>query len=125
MFIHGLKVLSKENVAKELARPLYARAFPHAIYEIYNPTPSSDRDLRDLAVGITMENLISLRTGAQNMDPTEAGTGEEPRPASFPDSLVSPVPQFSSDLTVAMMNRTAADWDCYGICMPNWDPQDT
>ncbi|CRL24977.1 BTB/POZ fold [Penicillium camemberti] len=125
MFINGLKALSKENVAKELARQLDARTFPHAIHEIYSSTPASDRGLRDLVVGITMDNLVSLRTGSKKMDPTEAGTGEESGPAAFPDSLVSSVPQFSSDLAVAMMNRTVADWNRHGICKPNWVPQGT
>ena len=56
MFIHGLKALSKENVAKELAQQLEARTFPHAIHEIYSSTPASDRGLRDLVVGITMDD---------------------------------------------------------------------
>lgn len=122
MFIHGPKALSKENVEKELAKQLDAWTFPHAIYEICSSTPASDRAPRDLVVRITMDNLISLRTGAKKMDSTEAGTGEESGPAAFPDSLVSCVPQFSSDLAVAMMNRTVTDWNRNGICKPNWVP---
>ncbi|KAJ5954175.1 hypothetical protein N7501_008454 [Penicillium viridicatum] len=125
MFIHGLKALSKEKVEKELAQRLDARGFPHATYEIYSSTPASDRGLRDLEVRITMDNLVSLRTGAKKMISTEAGTVEESRPAAFPDSLVSSVPQFSSDLAVAMMNRTVTAWNRHGICKPNWVPQDT
>ena len=125
MFIHGLKALSKEKVEKELAQRLEARTFPHAIYEIYSSTPASYRGLRDLVVRITMDNLVSLRTGVKRRKLTEAGTVEEPGPAAFPDSLVSSVPQFSSDLAVAMMNRTVTDWNRYGICKPNWVPQDT
>ncbi|KAJ5208012.1 hypothetical protein N7449_002391, partial [Penicillium cf. viridicatum] len=120
MFINGLKAISKENVGKELAQRLDARTFPHAIYEIYSSTPANDRGLRDMAVIITIDNLVSPRTGAKKTNSTEAGIGEESGPAAFPHSLVSSVPQFSSDLAVAMMNRTVTDWNRHGICMPNW-----
>lgn len=125
MFIHGLKALSKDKVKKELARRLDSITFPHAIFEIYSTTPASDRGLRDLVVKMTMDNLVSLRSGAKTMDPAEEKTGEESEPVPLPDSLVKSVPQFSSDLAVAMMDRTVTDWNCHGMCKPNWVQQDT
>lgn len=52
MFIKGLKILSKQNVERELVRQLDADSFPQAILEIYNSTPPDDRGLRDLAIPI-------------------------------------------------------------------------
>ncbi|CAG8893511.1 unnamed protein product [Penicillium egyptiacum] len=121
LLIHGLKALSKEKFEKELARRwLDPSTFSHAVSEIYNSTPESDRGLRDLIVNVTMDNLVILRTGAKTMDSTVAGNGEESGPVAFPDSLARSVPQFSSDLAVEMMNRTVADWNRHGTCKPNW-----
>lgn len=108
MVIEGLKAISKDKVERELAQRLDANTFPHAIVEIYNSTPASDRGLRDLAVRMTMDCLTELRTV------------EDASQMPFPDSLVNTVPQFSSDLLVAMMNRTVPDWNQYGICGKNW-----
>ena len=102
LLIHGLKSLSKDKVEKELARVrLDSSTFPHIIYGIYSSTPESGRGLRDLALQMTMDNLVAMRTAA--------GTGEESGPMAFPDSLAKSTPQFSSDLVVEMMNRTVAD----------------
>ncbi|OQE23475.1 hypothetical protein PENFLA_c011G02736 [Penicillium flavigenum] len=102
LLIHGLKALSKDKLKKELARVrLDSSTFPHIVSGIYSSTPQSDRGLRDLAVKMAMDNLVALRTAA--------GTGEEPGPMAFPDSLAKSTPQFSSDLVVEMMNRTVAE----------------
>ncbi|KGO38935.1 Uncharacterized protein PEX1_049590 [Penicillium expansum] len=125
MCIHGLKALSKEKLEKELTRrQLDSSTFPHATHEIYKSTTASDQGLRDLIVKITMDNLVCLRTGSKTTDPTEAETGVESGPVAFTDSLVKSVPQFSSDLAVAMMDRTVADWNRHGMCKPNWVRQD-
>ncbi|KAJ5821251.1 uncharacterized protein N7525_010535 [Penicillium rubens] len=101
LLIHGLKALSKDKVEKELALVrLDSSTFPHIISGIYSSTPESDRGLRDLALQMTMDNLVALRSAA--------GTGEESGPMAFPDSLAKSTPQFSSDLVVEMMNRTVA-----------------
>ncbi|KGO76758.1 Uncharacterized protein PITC_091120 [Penicillium italicum] len=125
MCIHGLKALSKEKLEKELTRrQLDSSTFPHAVHEIYKSTPANDQALRNMVVKITMENLVRLRTGVKKMDLTEGGTGEEPGPVAFPDSLVKSVPQFSADLAVAMMDKTVTDWNRHGVCKPNWVQQD-
>ncbi|EKV08580.1 hypothetical protein PDIG_57810 [Penicillium digitatum PHI26] len=36
------------------------------------------------------------------------------------DSLMKSIPQFSSDLAVARMDRTVADWNRHGVCKLNW-----
>jgi hypothetical protein len=112
MFIEGLKAISKDKVERELAQRLDPDTFPHAIFEIYNSTSATDRGLRDLAVKMTMDHLTELRK-----------SNESDRVA-FPDSLVTKVPQFSSDLLVAIMNRSVADWRQHGECGKNWTQKD-
>ncbi|KAJ5774850.1 hypothetical protein N7457_009746 [Penicillium paradoxum] len=106
--INGLKLLSKEKVELELSQRLNSEIFPIAISEIYNSTPEKDRGLRDLAVKMTMDNLVELRTQANAGYPTHYSSRTVP--VAFPDSLVQSVPQFSSDLVLAMMDKTVSDW---------------
>lgn len=106
MFIRGLKILSQQNVERELGQQLDAVSFPQAVLEIYNSTPPEDRGLRDLAIQYTMDNLTSLRS-------------EEDAPAAFEDSLLKSAPQFSYDLLVAVMNKSVQDWNQYGACRKN------
>lgn len=97
-----LKALSKDKFEKELARlRLDPSTFPHIISGIYSSTPESDWGLRDLAVKMTMDNLVTMRTAV--------GTGKESGPVAFPDSLAKSILQLSSDLVVEMMNRTVAE----------------
>lgn len=98
MFIEGLKAISKDKVERELAQILDPNTFPHTIFEIYNSTPATDRGLRDLAVEMTMNHLTELRTS------------DESDRVAFLENLVTKVPQSSSDLLVAIMNRSVADW---------------
>jgi len=108
MFIRGLKILSQQNVERELGQQLDVVSFPQAIFEIYNSTPPEDRGLRDLAIQYTMDNLTSLRS---------EGEGAA---AAFEDSLLKSTPQFSYDLLVAIMNKSVQDWNQYGVCGKNW-----
>ncbi|OQE71308.1 hypothetical protein PENNAL_c0107G00057 [Penicillium nalgiovense] len=108
MFIAGLKALSKAKVERELLRRLDANTFQSAIVEIYNSTPASDRGLRDLAVQITLNHLTELRTSKERAD------------FAFPNSLARSVPQFASDLLVAMMDNIVFDWTQHGVCRRNW-----
>ncbi|ODM20083.1 hypothetical protein SI65_05069 [Aspergillus cristatus] len=108
MFIRGLKILSQQNVERELVQQLDAALFPQAIVEIYNSTPPEDRGLRDLAIQYTMKNLTSLRSKGQGAV------------AAFEDSLLKSAPQFSYDLLVAVMNKSVHDWNQYGACAKNW-----
>lgn len=96
MFIDGLKTISKEKVERELKQCLHSDTFPQAIFEIYSSTPATDRGLRDLAVKMTMDHLTELRNGS------------ECHRVAFPDSLVTEVPQFSSDLLLAIMNKSVS-----------------
>jgi hypothetical protein len=108
MFIDGLKALSKEKVKRELRQRLDPDAFPQAIFDIYNSTPPTERGLRNLAVEMTMSHLIELRTSS------------ECSRVAFPDSLVTEIPQFSSDLLVAVMNKSVSEWNQWGQCGKNW-----
>ncbi|KAG0158660.1 BTB/POZ fold [Penicillium digitatum] len=66
MCIHGLKAPSKETLEKELTRRwLDSSTFPHAVHEIYKTTSIDDQCLRDLAVKITMDNPVCMRTGVE------------------------------------------------------------
>lgn len=96
LLIEGLKVLSKDKVERALVQRLDASTFQKAVVEIYNSTPASDRGLRDLVVKITLKHLTKLREI------------EEGAPLVFPNSLVISVPQFSSDLLIAMMDQTTS-----------------
>jgi hypothetical protein len=108
MFIAGLKALSKDKVERGLLQRLDAHTFQNAIVEIYNSTPASDRGLRNLAVEITLNHLTELRTS------------EEAAHLAFPNSLAKSVPQFSSDLLIAMMDKIVCDWNQQGLCRKNW-----
>jgi hypothetical protein len=108
MFIEGLKTLSKEKARSELRQRLDPDTFPQTIFEIYNSTPASDRGLRDMAVKLTMSHLTELRDG-----------GDNDRMA-FPDSLATEIPQFCSDLLMAIMNKSVSDWHQSGQCETNW-----
>lgn len=61
MMINGLKALACENVKAELLVNFEPKEFPNAIRTIYQSTPRSDRELRNLAAFTTMQNLDSLR----------------------------------------------------------------
>ncbi|KAJ5514980.1 hypothetical protein N7463_004532 [Penicillium fimorum] len=97
MLIKGLKVLSKEKVEQELGRRLNSKIFPHAITQIYNPTPENDRGMRDMTIRMTMDNPKEPRTA-------------QVAPSAFPERLVRSTPQVASDLAVAMIERTVSDW---------------
>jgi hypothetical protein len=112
MFIEGLKTISKEKVERELKQCLHSDTFPQAIFEIYSSTPATDRGLRDLAVKMTMDHLTELRNGS------------ECDHVAFPDSLVTEIPQFSSDLLVAIMNKSVSEWRRHGKCGTNWAQTD-
>lgn len=66
LFIQDLKALSKQNVEWELVEQLDANLFPLAVIEIYNSTPQTNRDLRDLAVKITLDHLTTLRNAGES-----------------------------------------------------------
>lgn len=108
LFMHGLKELSKQKVERELLLRLDVDSFPQAVVEIYKSTPRQDRGLRDLAVKITMDHMIELRTRGESM------------PAVLEDKLLEQVPQFSYDLLVTMMNKSVLDWKENGVCRKNW-----
>ena len=103
LLVHGLKALSKENVARELVRQLNVHSFPQAIFEIYNSTPENDRGLRDLAVKVTLNHLSTLRKAS--------GTAV----AAFQDDLLKSIPQFSYDLAIALMNKSVYMGSTWGI----------
>ncbi|KAI3265447.1 hypothetical protein CBS147309_6340 [Penicillium roqueforti] len=113
MFIEGLKSLSKAKANQELTRQINLETFTHAITEIYNSTPGSDRGLQDMAIKLTMDNLILLGRMRQW---SEQGS----LPLKLPDGLMKTIPQFSYDLAVAMMDQKIADWECRGYGM-NWE----
>lgn len=98
MLIEGLKAQAKDKVERVFSQLLDANSFQEAIRRIYNSTPARDRGLRDLAVKKTLEHLMELRTG------------EDPADLAFPNSLLELVPQFSSDLLVAVMDKTVSAW---------------
>ncbi|KAI2704438.1 hypothetical protein CBS147317_5695 [Penicillium roqueforti] len=113
MFIEGLKSLSKAKANQELTRQINLETFTHAITEIYNSTPRNDRGLQDMAIKLTMDNLMLLGRMRQW---SEQGS----LPLKLPDGLMKTIPQFSYDLAVAMMDQKIADWECRGYGM-NWE----
>lgn len=113
MFIEGLKSLSKAKANQELTRQINLETFTHAITEIYNSTPGSDRGLQDMAIKLTMDNLMLL---GRMRRWSEQGS----LPLKLPDGLMKTIPQFSYDLAVAMMDQKIADWECRGYGM-NWE----
>lgn len=108
MLIKGLKVLSQQNVERELVQRLDANSFPQAIREIYLSTPENDRGLRDSAIKITMDHLTSLRSQ------------EEVNPTALENELLKSTPQFSYDLLVAIMNKSVSTWNRGLVCGKNW-----
>ncbi|KAJ5435461.1 hypothetical protein N7445_006346 [Penicillium cf. griseofulvum] len=110
MLTEGLKLLPKGKVEQELGQRLIPGIFTHAMTQIYNSTHESERGLRDMVIRATMDNFKELRTAIV------------PRvfPPVFPDSLVISIPQFSSDLAVAMVEKTVSDWERHGQCTTDW-----
>ena len=108
LFIYGLKALSKRNVEREMLQRLNVDSFSRAIVEIYTSTPPRDRGLRDLAVKITINHMVPLRTA------------EESAPAAFEDRLLEQVPRFSYDLLVTMMNKSVENSNLNGVHREHW-----
>lgn len=88
----GVEDCERNKGQQELADQLDFTLFLQAVVEVYKSTQASGRGLRDLAMEMTLIH-------------TEMRTSNEKENLPFPDSLAKLVPQFSSDLLLAVMHR--------------------
>lgn len=90
-----------------LVQPLGTNTLQNAVVEIYK-YPHVNESLRDLAVKITSNHITELKTS------------NEAAHSALPNSLVKSVPQSTSDLLVATVDKTDIDGNQHGVCRKGW-----
>lgn len=92
LLIPGLKTLARRYFYESLRQHLDSDTFGLAIQDVYCSTPYEDRGLRDLVIKVALDNLRTL---------TSTGV--------LSSSLLRKVPDFASDLSMAMMSMMSKD----------------
>lgn len=88
--VHVLKARTKEHFRVCFSRKITRKFFERAVDEVYNFTPSHDRELRDLMTELTLGSLSTFREGPFPI------LGEE---------LLKHQQEFASDLCIALLKR--------------------
>lgn len=90
----GLMEFSKAKFRKSITYPYGRGSFPDVVKIVYQSTPETNRDLRDMVLAATM---ASLTRGRRN--------STSPLFCTFENELLLEVPQFCYDLCVALVGQ--------------------